>query len=418
MTPAQILTPSEEIRLKRHAMGATPRQFAQMLGMRDSEVSADRILDYEKGRKSPTPAQLVKLSKLPYAPPLKTETTSHKFQFIDLFAGIGGIRLPFDEIGGQCVFTSEWDKDCKITYAANFGDVPHGDITTISSNEVPRHDLLLAGFPCQAFSQAGLKQGFFDTRGTMFFEIQRLLARHTPAVFLLENVKQLVGHDKGRTLQTILGTLRGTLNQTLPAGIPMSDEAKKSLSQRLNYAVNYRVLSSNKFGVPQKRERVFIIGVNKSKFPKVTDEEISYLFDEIQSENYPQARLGDILQNNEDVPNAFTISDKLWNGHKRRREDHKKRGNGFGYSVFNHTSLACNTISQRYYKDGSEALIDQTELGKNPRLLTPRECARLQGFPENFCLDAVSKVQNYRQFGNSVSVPVVRAIANKLKKFF
>ena len=418
MKSEPIVTPSEEVRLKRQAMGATPRQFAQMLGLRDSEVSSDRILDYEKGFKSPTPAQLIKLSKLPYIPPLKSDNRSVKFQFIDLFAGIGGIRIPFDEIGGQCVFTSEWDKDCKITYAANFGDVPHGDITKILSDDVPSHDLLLAGFPCQAFSQAGLKQGFFDTRGTMFFELQRLLARHSPAVFLLENVKQLVGHDKGRTLQTILGTLRGTLNQTLPEGIPMSDEAKKSLSKKLNYAVNYRVISSHKFGVPQKRERVFIIGVNKGNFPEVTDEEISRLFDEIQSEESPQTRLGDILQHNEDVPNAFTISDKLWNGHKRRREDHKKRGNGFGYSVFNRESPTCNTISQRYYKDGSEALIDQTELGKNPRLLTPRECARLQGFPEDFCIDAVSKVQNYRQFGNSVAVPVVRAIANKLKIFF
>lgn len=418
MKPEPVVTPSEEIKLKRQAMGATPRQFAQMLGLRDSELSADRVVEYEQGRKSPTPAQLIKLAKLPYSPPLKSDNTRVKFQFIDLFAGIGGIRIPFDEIGGQCVFTSEWDKDCKITYAANFGDVPHGDITKILSDDVPRHDLLLAGFPCQAFSQAGLKQGFFDTRGTMFFEIQRLLARHTPAVFLLENVKQLVGHDKGRTLQTILGTLRGTLNQTLPEGIPMSDEAKKSLSQKLNYAVNYRVLSSNKFGVPQKRERVFIIGVNKGKFPEVTDEEISRLFDEIQAEESPQTRLGDILQHNEDVSDAFTISDKLWNGHKRRREDHKKRGNGFGYSVFDRESPTCNTISQRYYKDGSEALIDQTELGKNPRLLTPRECARLQGFPEDFCIDAVSKVQNYRQFGNSVAVPVVRAIADKLKKFF
>lgn len=412
-----FLTPNEELRQKRIASGADPRQFATMLGLRDNDSGASRILDYEAGLKSPTPAQLKRLSKLPMCPPLRQENKISTFRFIDLFAGIGGIRIPFQEIGGDCVFTSEWDKNCKITYSANFGEFPKGDITKIPSKDIPDHDLLLAGFPCQAFSQAGLKQGFYDTRGTMFFEIQRILAEHKPAVFLLENVKQLVGHDKGKTLKTILGILRGTLKQALPKDIPMSEEARKGHSETLNYAVDFRVLASHKFGVPQKRERVFIVGVNRNKFPSSSDRQITEMFDLIQSVEYPQTSLGDILEDNLSVPDEFTISDRLWQGHLRRRAEHKKRGNGFGYSVFDAESSACNTISQRYYKDGSEALISQSQIRKNPRLLTPRECARLQGFPENFIIDAVSKVQNYRQFGNSVSVPVVRAVATQLQKY-
>ncbi len=413
-----IVPPSEEVSKKRTALGASPIQFAAILGLRANEASAEKIVHYEAGLKYPTESQIKKLSKLPFDPPFKQVPNNFKFRFIDLFAGIGGIRLPFHELGGHCVFTSEWDKDCQITYAVNFGEVPSGDITSVHSNDIPEHDLLLAGFPCQAFSQAGLKQGFFDTRGTMFFEIQRILARHRPSVFVLENVKQLVGHDKGQTLKTILGTLRGTLEQSLPDGIPMSEDARKSLSEKLNYAVDFRVLSSNNFGVPQKRERVFIIGLNRDKVRSVTDKDVTEIFENIQSKKYQPTRLGDILQDNATISDEFTISDRLWEGHQRRRKEHRERGNGFGYSLFNTESQYSNTISQRYYKDGSEALIDQSALGKNPRFLTPRECARLQGFPENYVIDAVSKVQNYRQFGNSVSVPVVRAIAEQLKQYF
>lgn len=413
----EFITLADEVALKRKAMGANLSQFAAMIGLRPTVENEQKIAAYELGTQKPTPAQINRLSRLPFEPPMKKNKAQIRFKFIDLFAGIGGIRIPFEEAGGECVFTSEWDKDCQITYAANFGEVPNGDITKIQSSAIPEHDLLLAGFPCQAFSQAGLKQGFYDTRGTMFFEIQRIIGHHGPAIILLENVKQLVGHDKGKTLKTILGILRGTLNQKIPDEIPMSDEARRGLGKKLNYAVDFRVLSSNRFGVPQKRERVFIIGLNKDIFGDVSDADVTSIFDALSNEKHETRIMGDILEQNVNVPIEFTISERLWSGHLRRRKEHKKKGNGFGYSLFDATSPTCNTISQRYYKDGSEVLIDQSDIGKNPRLLMPRECARLQGFPEDFYIDAVSKVQNYRQFGNSVAVPVVRAISNKLKKY-
>lgn len=408
---------SEEIKVKREALGATPKQFAAFLGLKPTEANAEKILAYERGDASPTAAQCKKLTALPSEPPFRPRASDGAFKFIDLFAGIGGIRLPFQEIGGKCVFTSEWDKDCQKTYAANFGDVPNGDITQISAKDIPPHDLLLAGFPCQAFSQAGRKQGFLDTRGTMFFEVQRIIAEHRPPVVLLENVKQLVGHDKGNTLKTILGILKGTLDQHPREDIPMSDEARQSLSAKLNYAVSHRVLVSNKFGVPQKRERVFVIALNKDVFGPISDSDIQKIFDQIEDIPESKTMLGDVLEKNSSVDPSFTISDKLWNGHQRRRKEHREKGNGFGFSLFNRDSPTCNTISQRYYKDGSEVLIDQSDIGKNPRLLMPRECARIQGFPETFIINSVSKMQNYRQFGNSVSVPVIRAIAKKLREY-
>ncbi|MDP4743755.1 MAG: DNA (cytosine-5-)-methyltransferase [Porticoccaceae bacterium] len=406
-----------EIKLKRRALGATPKQFASFLGLKPTEANAEKIMAYERGEACPTVAQCKKLAALPSEPPFSSRDAVGAFTFIDLFAGIGGIRLPFQDIGGKCVFTSEWDKDCQKTYAANFGEVPNGDITKISAKDIPPHDLLLAGFPCQAFSQAGLKKGFLDTRGTMFFEVQRIIAEHRPSVVLLENVKQLVGHDKGNTLNTILGILKGNVDQHPIVNIPMSEDARKSLSAKLNYAVSYRVLVSDKFGVPQKRERVFIMALNKDVFGSIRDSDIQTIFDKI--EDIPQSKtvLGDVLEQNSSVDPSFTISDKLWNGHQRRRKEHREKGNGFGYSLFNRDSRTCNTISQRYYKDGSEVLIDQSDIGKNPRLLMPRECARIQGFPESFIIDSVSKMENYRQFGNSVSVPVVRAIAKNLREY-
>jgi len=407
----------EEIKKKRKALGATPEQFAGFLGLKPTEANAQKILSYERGDATPTAAQYKKLSALPIEPPFRQRASKGTFKFIDLFAGIGGIRLPFQEIGGSCVFTSEWDKDCQKTYAVNFGDVPNGDITKISVKDIPQHDLLVAGFPCQAFSQAGRKQGFYDTRGTMFFEVQRILAEHRPAVVLLENVKQLVGHDKGNTLKTILGILKGTLDQDRLDDIPLSDEARESLNAKLNYAVSHRVLGSNKFGVPQKRERVFIIALNKDVFESINDNEIEAIFDQIEDVPESKTTLGDVLEKNAFVDPLFTISNKLWEGHQRRRVEHKAKGNGFGFSLFNHDSPTCNTISQRYYKDGSEVLINQADIGKNPRLLMPRECARIQGFPEEFIINSVSKMQNYRQFGNSVSVPVIRAIARNLREY-
>ena len=343
--------------------------------------------------------------------PFSDNRKSHKFKFIDLFAGIGGLRLPFQLIGGKCVFTSEWDKFAQQTYFANFGETPSGDITKISVSNIPEHDILLAGFPCQAFSQAGLKKGFTDTRGTMFFEIQRILAAKRPKAFLLENVKQLKGHNKGHTLNTILSVLNGDSNLLFEDDIPMSNEARSSLASKLNYEVNYQVLRAVDFGVPQNRERIYIVGINRDIYPDVS---LDDFFNDLPKKT--DTRLGDVLEINENVDLKYTISDKLYSGHLRRKIEHKLKGNGFGFGLFNHDSPYCNTISARYYKDGSEILIDQSAIKKNPRKLTPRECARIQGFPEKFIVDAVSDVQIYKQFGNSVSVPVIEWLAKRLIK--
>lgn len=314
------------------------------------------------------------------------------------------------------MFTSEWNRFSQTTYAANFGELPHGDITKIPATEIPYHDVLLAGFPCQAFSQAGLKQGFNDTRGTMFFEIQRILAEKRPKVFLLENVKQLQGDNKGKTLKTILGILRGEFKEDIPANVPMSEEARSALGKTLNYWVDYRVLRAADFGIPQNRERIYIVGFDKDYFGSQVN--FTDLFQWPVPSNIP-TKVGHILEDLSSLSpseDKFTISDKLWSGHLRRKAEHQTKGNGFGYCLFNENSPYTNTLSARYYKDGSEILIDQSKLGRNPRLLTPRECARLQGFPENFVVDAVSKARIYEQFGNSVCVPVVRAVAQSLVK--
>lgn len=250
----------------------------------------------------------------------------------------------------------------------------------IDEKDIPDHDILLAGFPCQPFSQAGLKRGFEDTRGTLFFDIARILKEKRPAAFLLENVKQLRGHDKGRTLAVIKNTLK-----------------------ELDYTVFVEVLAAKDFGVPQNRERIFIVGFDNKKGGMIVP------FDFPTPTGIP-TRVGDILQ--KDVDDKYTISDKLYQGHLRRKEMHKAKGNGFGFSVFNAESPYTNTLSARYYKDGSEILIDQGP-DKNPRKLTPRECARLQGFPDNFIIP-VSNAQAYKQFGNSVAIPVVEAIARNM----
>jgi DNA (cytosine-5)-methyltransferase 1 len=297
-----------------------------------------------------------------------------KFKFIDLFAGIGGIRIPFDELGGECVFSSEWDKFSQETYQANFKHKPSGDITQIPVDSIPGHDVLLAGFPCQPFSNAGFKKGFADTRGALFFNIEKIIEFHKPKVVLLENVKGFRSHDNGRTFETV-----------------------KHCLTKLNYKVYDQVLNAKDFGLPQNRERLYIVALLGNKPfefpvpPKV------------------KTRLGDILERR--VDEQFTISDKLWAGHQRRKAEHKEKGNGFGYSIFNNKSEYTRTISARYYKDGSEILIEQA--GKNPRKLTPREASRLQGFPENFVIP-VSNAQAYKQFGNSVAVPVIRAIARQI----
>lgn len=304
-----------------------------------------------------------------------------KFDFIDLFAGIGGIRLAFESIGGQCVFTSEWDKHAGETYKANFGEAPLGDITQIHERDVPKHDVLLAGFPCQPFSQAGLKKGFDDIRGTLFFDIARIIKARKPAVVLLENVKGFVNHDKGNTFRVVKKTL-----------------------EDLNYVVHHSVLNAREFGVPQNRERIYIVGI-RSDLPAAN---------EFKFPTPPKSttRVGDVLESR--VDSKYTISDKLWAGHKRRLQEHRAKGNGFGYSLFDQDSPYTSTISARYYKDGSEILIAQK--GRNPRKVTPREAARLQGFPDDFMIP-VSDAQAYRQFGNSVAVPVVSAIARNLEPY-
>lgn len=343
-----------------------------------------------------------------------THIKKYTFSFIDLFAGIGGIRIPFQELGGICVFTSEWDKFSQKTYKANFGHEPNGDITQLSSSEIPDHDILLAGFPCQAFSQAGLKKGFEDTRGTLFFEVQKILVHKRPKAFLLENVKQLKGHDSGRTLKTILDVLRGkdNIDESELNKMEMSSEARTALKEKLNYWVDYRVLRSNNFGVPQKRERIYIVGFDKDQFPKDFDFEKSFTYPDPTG---IETKLGNILKRNKDVSPKYTLSDKLWAGHQKRKLMHLKKGNGFGYCLFNRDSKYANTLSARYYKDGSEILISQEDIGKNPRKLTPRECARLQGFPEDFIIP-VSDSQAYKQFGNSVAVPVIRYVAQQMMK--
>ncbi|MBR88139.1 MAG: DNA (cytosine-5-)-methyltransferase [Porticoccaceae bacterium] len=301
-----------------------------------------------------------------------------KFKFIDLFAGIGGIRIPFEELGGKCVFSSEWDKFAQQTYEANFGEVPHGDITKIKEKNIPKHDLLVAGFPCQAFSQAGLKKGFKDTRGTMFFEIARILDHHKPKAFLLENVKGLRGHDKGNTFKTIMSILNELGYKTLA----------------------HKVLNAKEFGLPQNRERIFIVGF------------LDYFLFDFPEPPMTDTKVGDILDKR--VKDKYTISDKMWNSAKKRKEFYKKKGYGFGYSLFNRKSKYTSTISARYYKDGAEIWIDQKN--KNPRRITPNEARRLQGFPEGFEIP-VSDGQAYKQFGNAVPVPVIRAIAKKMIRF-
>jgi DNA (cytosine-5)-methyltransferase 1 len=310
-------------------------------------------------------------------------TEKPKFKFIDLFAGIGGIRLAFQNLGGKCVFTSEWNYFAKKTYEANFGEVPFGDITKISEKEVPDHDILLAGFPCQPFSIAGVskknalgrKHGFLDeTQGTLFFDIARIIKHKKPSAFMLENVKNLVSHDKGNTFKVITETLK-----------------------ELGYHVHYKVLDGKHF-VPQHRERIIIVGFK---------EKVDFTFPALPE---PTAKIKDIL---EPKPlDKYTLTTHLWNYLKGYAEKHKAKGNGFGFGMTDLNGIS-RTMSARYYKDGAEILIPQK--GKNPRRLTPRECARLQGFPNEFLIP-VSDNQAYRQFGNSVTVPLIQAVGKQVVK--
>lgn len=317
-------------------------------------------------------------------------TENPTFKFIDLFAGIGGIRLAYQNNGGKCVFTSEWDTYAKKTYEANFGEVPFGDITQIPEKDIPDHDVLLGGFPCQPFSIAGVskknslgrKHGFLDeTQGTLFFDIARIIKHKKPKAFMLENVKNLVSHDKKKTFKVIINTL-----------------------EKLGYNVHYKVLNG-KYYVPQNRERIIIVGFKKTifksketfEFPNPQEQVANFVFK-------------DILEPK--VDDKYTLSDKLWSYLQEHARKHKAKGNGFGYGMTDLNGIS-RTISARYYKDGSEVLIPQK--GKNPRRLTPRECARLQGFPDKFIIP-VSNNQAYKQFGNSVVTPLIQAVAKNIVK--
>jgi DNA (cytosine-5)-methyltransferase 1 len=304
---------------------------------------------------------------------MRPETAT--FKFIDLFAGLGGIRIPFEEYGGECVFSSEWDKFAQISYKENHGELPHGDITQIRPEEIPPFDLLLGGFPCQPFSNAGHKKGFEDTRGTLFFNIAEIISHHKPKAVFLENVKGLLSHDKGRTFKEVTRIL-----------------------EEIGYTVASKIHNARDFGVPQNRERIYIVALlDGTKFD----------FAEAPV-NRSTTKLGKILEPNDSVDPKYTLSDRLWQGHQLRKSKHLEKGNGFGYSLFTADSPYTSTISARYYKDGSEILIQQD--GKNPRKLTPREAARLQGFPEDYRI-VVSDVQAYKQFGNSVAIPAIRSVA-------
>jgi DNA (cytosine-5)-methyltransferase 1 len=308
------------------------------------------------------------------------------FKFIDLFAGIGGFRLAFQNLGGKCVFTSEWNPFSQKTYEANFGEVPFGDITKISEQNIPDHDILLAGFPCQPFSIAGVSKkkslgrehGFKDeAQGTLFFDIARILEVKKPNAFMLENVKNLVSHDKGNTFRVIKGAL-----------------------EELGYSIHYKVLDGRHY-VPQHRERIIIVGFLHTLF----DGKETFSFPENPSAAH---RIRNILE--QSVPDKYTLTDKLWNYLQNYAVKHREKGNGFGFGLVDFEGVT-RTISARYYKDGSEILVPQE--GRNPRRLTPRECARLQGYPDHFRIP-VSDNQAYRQFGNSVVVPLIQAVGKQI----
>lgn len=310
------------------------------------------------------------------------------FKFIDLFAGIGGMRLGFENAGGHCVYSNEWNKYSQQTYFANFGELPDGDITKVDERAIPEHDVLVAGFPCQPFSIAGVSKkkslgratGFEDkTQGTLFFDVCRILKAKRPKAFLLENVKNLCSHDHGRTFEVI----------------------RESLDE-LGYEIFYRVIDGQAF-VPQHRERILIVGFDRGRYDPRTIE-----FDFSISPKFPKPVVGDILE--EEINDKYTLSDKLWNYLKGYAAKHKAAGNGFGYGMAPLDGVS-RTLSARYYKDGSEILIAQER--RNPRRLTPRECARLQGFPDTFKIP-VSDTQAYKQFGNSVVVPLIGSVAKLL----
>ncbi len=381
----------------------TQTQIAQRLG-----VDIRTVRRWE-ARQSPIKTYLVPALQqlLPFDVPATADGT---FDFIDLFAGIGGIRQAFEDIGGRCVFTSEWDAYAQKTYAENFrdGHPIHGDITQVEAANIPDHDILLAGFPCQPFSIAGVSKknalgrahGFHDeTQGTLFFDVARIIEAKQPRAFLLENVKNLVSHDKGRTFDVI----------------------RRTLTEELGYHIHYRIIDGAHF-TPQHRERILIVGFR---------EPVAFDFDALPLPEKNSRKLSEILHRTDGsepnlpwdegrffdhslnkVQDKYTLTPKLWLYLQNYAEKHRAKGNGFGFGLVGPNDVA-RTLSARYYKDGSEILIYQGE-GKNPRRLTPRECARLMGFPDTFRIP-VSDTRAYKQFGNSVVVAVMAHIAKLMQ---
>ena len=382
----------------------TQRELAAVLSYSPRQISR-----WETGKAPIPPALVPALREAAFFSPPFARSTPGDFTFIDLFAGIGGIRLGFESIGGMCVFSSEWDPHAQRTYVANFGNRHPiaGDIRSVPTEAIPDHDVLLAGFPCQPFSIAGVSKknalgrphGFrCTTQGTLFFEVARIISEKRPFAFLLENVKNLVSHDRGRTFRIILETLR--------------DE--------LGYHVTWRVIDARHF-VPQHRERILIVGFREAtKFdwdalplpdgtadgPRMKDilhpEDGTEL--DVDGGHYIDAR-GRVLP-------KYILSERLWRYLREYAAKHRAKGNGFGYGLVGPDDVA-RTLSARYYKDGSEILVDRGPR-RRPRRLTPRECARLMGFPDSFRI-VVSDTQAYKQFGNSVAVPVIRHVARLMR---
>lgn len=317
-------------------------------------------------------------------------------KFIDLFAGIGGFHQAAKQLGWQCVFASEIDKYACKTYEANHGIKPHGDIKKIDAKDIPDHDILFAGFPCQAFSVAGKRLGFEDTRGTLFFEIARILKEKQPKMFLLENVKGLKSHDNGKTLETILNTLFS-----------------------LGYTVNSNILNAKDYGVPQNRERIFLFGSKEPmifEWPEPQEKvTLSHYFGGYWAKDTAHtvraSGRGSRINDKHNWDSYKYLSESQINYHINRKKEQQKKGNGFGATIITLEVERTNTLSAQYYKDGSEILLNDTF---GIRKLTPRECGLLQGFPEDFIIP-VSNAQAYKQFGNAVCVNVVREIIKKIR---
>ena len=398
---------TEKFSALREKAGLSVKEASEKL-----EVSLKTVYRWENGEVQPRSWVIKELKTLAdLGNKTRSLNENKSFEYIDLFAGIGGFRKAFDSIGGKCVFTSEWDKACRVTYQANYqcdhpveGDIREFTKDKESLDRIPKHDLLVAGFPCQPFSIAGVSKknalgrphGFkCDTQGTLFFDLAQIIEHHLPPAFLLENVKNLMSHDGGKTYKYIKGTLEN----------------------ELGYKIFSKVIDARRW-VPQHRERIFMVGFK---------EEVDFNFDRIPvPEEGPT--LGSILHHegeedeapyfiNGKVADKYTLTPRLWEYLQGYKEKHQAKGNGFGFSLFGPDDVA-RTLSARYYKDGSEILIKQPR--KRPRRLTPRECSRLMGFDlpgESSFKIPNSDTPSYKQFGNSVVVPVAKAIATAMHPF-